>query len=39
MTSQEKSKILTPFQKLSKIVGTLIKIIAANGFKKLPKLQ
>ena len=39
MTSFEKLKILTPFQKLPKNVGDLGKIIVANGFEKLPKVQ
>ena len=39
MISQEKSKLLTPFQKLLKNVGNLGKIIVARGFKKLPKVQ
>ena len=30
----EKSKILTPLQKLPKILGDLGKLIAAKGFKK-----
>ena len=32
-------KILTPLQKLPKNVGDLDKLIAAKGFKKLPKVQ
>ena len=39
MISVEKMKILTPFQKLPKIVGDLGKIIVAKGFKSLPKVQ
>ena len=39
MISLEKSKMLTPFQKLPKNVGDLGKIIVARGFKKLPKVQ
>ena len=39
MTSQEKIKILTPLQKLPKNVGDLDKLIVANGFEKLPKVQ
>ena len=39
MISFEKFKILTPFQKLKKNVGDLGKLIAAKGFKKLPKVQ
>ena len=39
MISLEKSKILTPFQKLPKNVRDLGKIIAAKGFKKLSKVQ
>ena len=39
MISLEKFKILTPFQKLQKNVGDLGKLIAAKGFKKLPKVQ
>ena len=31
--------ILTPLQKLTKNVGDLGKLIVANGFKKLPKVQ
>ena len=37
MISLEKWKILTPFQKLSKNVSNLGKIIVATGSKKLPK--
>ena len=39
MISLEKLKILTPLQKLSNKVGDLGKLIIANGFEKLPKLQ
>ena len=39
MISLEKSKILTPIQKLPKNMGDLGKIIVARGFKKLPKVQ
>ena len=39
MISLQKLKILTPFQKLPKIVGDLYKSIAAKGFEKLPKVQ
>ena len=39
MISVEKLKILTPLQKLPKNVGDLGKIIAAKGFKNLPKVQ
>ena len=39
MISLEKLKILTPSQKLPKNVGDLGKLIAAKGFKKLPKVQ
>ena len=39
MISVEKLKILTPLQKLPKNVGELGKIIAAKGFKNLPKVQ
>ena len=39
MISQEKLKILTPLQKLPKNVGDLGKLIAAKGFKRLPKVQ
>ena len=38
MISQEKSKILTPLQKLPKNVGELGKLIDAKGFQKLPNL-
>ena len=34
----EKLNILTPFQKLPKNVRDLGKLIAAKGFKKLPKI-
>ena len=37
MISQEKSKILTPLQKLAKNVGELGKLIVAKGLEKLPK--
>ena len=37
MISLEKLKILTPLQKLCKNVGDLGKLIAAKGFKNLPK--
>ena len=39
MISLEKSKILTPLQKLPKNEGDLSNIIVARGFKKLPKVQ
>ena len=39
MISQEKWKILTTLRKLLKNVGNLDKLIGANGFKKLPKVQ
>ena len=39
MISQEKLKILTPFQKLPKNLSDLGKIIVATGFEKLPKVQ
>ena len=39
MISHKKLKILTPLQKLSKNVGGLGKLIVANGFEKLPKVQ
>ena len=39
MISQEKWKILTPFQKSPNNVGILGKIIVATYFEKLPKLQ
>ena len=39
MISQEKLKILTPLQKLPKNVGDLGKLIAAKGFKRLPKFS
>ena len=39
MISLEKLKIFTPLQKLPKNVGDLGKLIAAKGFKKLPKVQ
>ena len=39
MISLEKLKILTPLQKLPNNVGDLGKLIIANGFEKLPKLQ
>ena len=39
MISLEKLKILTPLQKLPKNVGDSGKLIAAKGFKKLPKVQ
>ena len=35
----EKLKILTPLQKLPKNMGDLGKLIVAQGFKKLPKVQ
>ena len=37
--SQEKWMILTPLQKLPNNVGNLGKIIVANGFEMLPKVQ
>ena len=37
--SIEKLKILTPLQKLLKNVGELGKLIVAQGFEKLPKVQ
>ena len=39
MISLEKLKILTPLQKLHMIVGDLAKLIVAEGFEKLPKVQ
>ena len=39
MISLEKWKILTPLQKLPKNVEDLGKLIVAEGFKKLPKVQ
>ena len=39
MISLEKIKILTPLQKLSKIVGDLGRLIVAKGFKEWPKVQ
>ena len=39
MISVEKLKILTSFQKLTKNVGDLGKLIVAKGFKKLAKVQ
>ena len=39
MISPGKLKIFTPLQKLPKNVGDLGKIIVANGFEKLPKVQ
>ena len=39
MMSVVKLKILTPFQKLPKIVGDLGKLIVAKCFKSLPKVQ
>ena len=38
MISLEKWQILTPLQKLPKNVGDIDKLIAAKGFKKLPKV-
>ena len=39
MVSLEKLYIFTPLQKLPKNVDDLGKLIVANGFKKLSKLQ
>ena len=39
MISLKKWQILTPLQKLPKNVGDLGKLIAAKGFKNLPKVQ
>ena len=39
MISEEKLKILTPFQKLPKNVGDLGNLIVAKGFKKSLKFQ
>ena len=39
MISLENDRFLTPLQKLHKNVGDLGKLIAAKGFKKLPKVQ
>ena len=39
MITLEKWYISTPLQKLPKNVGDLGKLIAAKGFKKLPKVQ
>ena len=36
LISLEKSKILTPVQKLPKNVGDLGKLIVAKGFEKFP---
>ena len=38
MTSLEKLKVLTPFQKLPKNLGDLGKLIVAKGFEKFPKV-
>ena len=35
----EKLKILTPLQKLPKKIGDLGKLMVANAFEKLPKVQ
>ena len=39
MISLEKWMMLTPLQKLPKNIEDLGKIIVAEGFKKLPKVQ
>ena len=39
MISLAKWSILTPLQKLPKNVGDWGKLIFANGFKKIPKVQ
>ena len=39
MISQEKTKVLTPLQKLRKKKGDLGKVIVAKDFKKLPNVQ
>ena len=39
MLAQEKWQILTPLQKLPKNVRNLGKLIVAEGFKNLPKVQ
>ena len=39
MISLEKWYILTPLQKLPKIVGVLSKLIVAKGFENLPKFD
>ena len=39
MISLEKLEILTPLQKLPKNVGNLGKLLAAKGYKKLPKVH
>ena len=39
MIQLDKLKILTLFQKVPENVGNLGKLIAAKGFKKLPKVQ
>ena len=39
MISLEKLKILAPLQNLPKNVGDLGKLIVAQGFEKLPKVQ
>ena len=39
MIAQEKWKILTPLQKFPKNMRYFDKLIAAKGFKKLPKVQ
>ena len=39
MISLEKSKILTPLQKLPNNVGDVDKLIVEKDFEKLPKVQ
>ena len=39
MISQEKWMILTPWQKLPKILDDLGKLIVAKGLEKLPKVK
>ena len=39
MISLEKYQVLTPLQKFPKNVANLGKLVAAKGFKKLPKGQ
>ena len=39
LISLENDRFVTPLQKLPKNVGDLGKLIAAKGFKKLPKVQ
>ena len=39
LISLEKLKIFIPVQKLPKNVGSLVKLIVAKGFEKLPKVN